>query len=85
MKVQLQHNQAQYLITRLSLVASQEQSVRGQLRKLEGILWNKSDKDSDKGSQYFEDLNLVRDAIRQSKEEEAKINGIIRQLRKVNY
>lgn len=85
MKVQLQHDQAQYLITRLSLVAKEGQKVRGQLRKLEGILWNKSDKDSAKGSEYFKNLNLIRTAIRESKEEEAKVNAIIRQLRKVNY
>ena len=50
---------------------------------MEGIAWSGSDKDSPNGQKYFDGLNAIRDNIRASKAEEAKINECIRQLRKV--
>lgn len=83
MQVTLTQSQAQYLVTRLSLVAQAEQDYRRQMRQMEGIAWSGSDKDSPNGDVYFKGLNTIRDNIRESKAEEAKINECIRQLRKV--
>ena len=85
MKATLTQRQAQFLITRLSQVAKGEQTIRQSLRRFEGELWNNSDKDSAEGEAFFYKLNLVRDGIRQSKLEEAKLNDIIRSLRKVTF
>lgn len=85
MQVTLTQSQAQYLVTRLSLVAQTEQNYRRQMRELEGVAWTYSDKDSPNGQVYFDSLNVIRDNIRTSKAEESKINECIRQLRKVRY
>ena len=83
MQVNISQSQAQYLVTRLSIVAQGEQEYRKQMRYWEGVMWSKSDKEAPNGDLYFEELNTVRDSIRESKIEEAKINAVIRQLRKV--
>lgn len=83
MQVTLTQSQAQYLVTRLSFVAQGEQYYRKQMRYWEGVMWSKSDKEAQNGDLFFEELNNVRDNIRASKAEEAKINECIRQLRKV--
>lgn len=83
MQATLSQAQAQYLVTRLSMVAQSEQEYRRQMRQMEGLAWSGSDKDSPNGDIYFKGLNGIRDNIRASKAEEAKINECIRQLRKV--
>lgn len=83
MQATLTQRQAQYLVTRLSMVAQAEQEYRQALRRLEGISWAGSDKDMPGGEAHFNNLNTIRDNIRASKSEEAKINECIRQLRKV--
>lgn len=50
-----------------------------------GIAWATADKDQPYGTQSFENLNVIRDNIRDSKTEEAKLNDIIRSLRKVTF
>lgn len=82
-QVILSHKQAQYLLTRLSLVAAEEQGVRKAMRNMEGALWARSDKSDEETEAYFKSLNHVRNGIRESKKEEAKLNKIIQQLRKV--
>lgn len=83
MQATLSQRQAQYLVTRLSVVAQAEQQYRQTMRMLEGISWAGSDKDMPDGEAYFNRLNTIRDNIRDSKNEEAKLNECIRQLRKV--
>ena len=85
MKATLTQRQAQYLITRLSIVAQAEQGYRASMRYLEGMSWAASDKDQPDGPQSFDNLNKIRDNIRASKAEEAKLNDIIRSLRKVTF
>lgn len=84
MQVKLTHQQAQYLITRLSLVAAEEQNYRVQIKRVESIYWNLCDKDNPDSSEHFKTLNSARNLVRESKQEEAKINDVIRSLRKVS-
>lgn len=83
MQATLTQRQAQYLVTRLSAVAQAKQQYRQTMRMLEGVSWAGSDKDIPEGETHFNNLNTIRDNIRASKAEEAKINECIRQLRKV--
>lgn len=84
MQVKLTHQQAQYLITRLSLVAAEEQSYRMQLKRVANLYWDMCDKNNPESSEHFKTLNAARNLVRESKQEEAKINAVIRSLRKVS-
>lgn len=84
MQVKLTHQQAQYLITRLSIVAAVEQSYRRQLKHVANLYWDMCIKNNPESSQHFKTLNKARNLVRESKQEEAKINDVIRSLRKVS-
>jgi hypothetical protein len=82
--VTLTQQQAQYLLSRLSMVAHEEQKYRSAQKKTARAVWNFADKDKPNGAEAFAILNQLRDDIRASRREEARINAVIRQLRTVN-
>lgn len=72
-----------FLKNRLGFAAQQLQRDRRSMKVAEKVLYTLCDKEIPSTSGTFARLNGVRDMIRESKAEEAKVNNIIRKLKAV--
>jgi uncharacterized protein (DUF2225 family) len=80
--ITLNPQEAQLVVSILTQIAGIQQDYREQAKGLLNQAWTLSEKDTKEGQKWFKLLNFGKTRYRQSKVYEAKVNNLIRKIRK---
>ena len=80
--ITLNPQEAQLVVSILTQIAGIQQDYRQQTKGILNDAWGHSEKDTEDGQEWFKVLNKGKTRYRQSKAYEAKVNNLIRKIRK---
>jgi uncharacterized protein (DUF2225 family) len=80
--ITLNPQEAQLVVSILTQIAGIQQDYRQQTKSILNTAWVNSEKDTEDGQAWFNVLNYGKTRYRQSKVYEAKVNNLIRKIRK---